>query len=151
MAKPVAYRVFTPPDAREELKRKIEEVPAEHADAILSAYRLLEEAHESGTLELLRGALAAQDSIINHVVGLVSQPEMVNGLRNLIVLGKVLGNINQTFETVSPGDDKVKRRRAPPSLFTLVSRMNTPDARRGIEVAAGLLAALGAAARPLKK
>jgi uncharacterized protein YjgD (DUF1641 family) len=151
MAKPVAYRVFTPPDAREELKRKIEEVPAEHADAILSAYRLLEEAHESGTLELLRGALAAQDSIINHVVGLVSQPEMVNGLRNLIVLGKVLGNINQTFETVSPGDDKVKRRRAPPSLFGLLSRMNTPDARRGIEVAAALLAALGAAARPLKK
>jgi hypothetical protein len=79
---------------------------------------------------------------------------MVNGLRNLIVLGKVLGNIHQTFVTVSPGDDgddKMKRRSAPPSLFTLVSRMNTPDARRGIEVAAGLLAALGAAARPLKK
>jgi uncharacterized protein YjgD (DUF1641 family) len=100
---------------------------------------------------MLRGALAAQDSIINHVVGMVSQPEMVNGLRNLIVLGKVLGNINQTFETVSPDDNKVKRRRAPPSLFGLLSRMNTPDARRGIEVAAGLLAAVGAAARPLKK
>lgn len=151
MAKPVAYRVFTPPDTREELKRKIDAAPAEHADAILSAYRLLEEAHESGTLELLRGALAAQDSIINHVVGMVSQPEMVNGLRNLIVLGKVLGNIHETVETVSIGDDRVKRRRAPPSLFTLVSRMNTPDARRGIEVAAGLLAALGAATRPKKK
>jgi uncharacterized protein YjgD (DUF1641 family) len=151
MAKPVAYRVFTPPDTREELKRRIDAAPAEHADAILSAYRLLEEAHGSGTLELLRGALAAQDSIINHVIGLVSQPEMVHGLRNLIVLGKVLGNISQTFETVSPGDDKVNRRLAPPSLFTLISRMNTPDARRGIEVVAGLLAALGAAARPLKK
>ena len=148
MAKPVAYRVFTPPDAREELKRKIDEAPAEHADAILSGYRLLEQAHESGTLELLRGALAAQDSIINHVVGMVSQPEMVNGLRNLIVLGKVLGNINQTLETGISGDDKAKRRHAPPSIFTLVSRMNTPDARRGIEVAVGLLAALGAAARP---
>jgi uncharacterized protein YjgD (DUF1641 family) len=151
MAKPVAYRVFTPPDTREELKRRIDAAPAEHADAILSAYRLLEEAHASGTLELLRGALAAQDSIINHAIGIVSQPEMVNGLRNLIVLGKVLGNINQTFETVSPGDDKGEKRRTPPSLFTLISRMNTPDARRGIEVAAGLLAALGAAARPLKK
>ncbi|HEY3988138.1 MAG TPA: hypothetical protein VGM02_02485 [Acidobacteriaceae bacterium] len=152
MAKPVAYRVFTPPDTREELKRKIDAAPAEHADAILSAYQLLEQAHESGTLELLRGALAAQDSIINHAVGMVSEPEMVNGLRNLIVLGKVLGNINQTIETAIGGDDKVKRRRsAPPSLFTLVSRMNTPDARRGIEVAAGLLAALGAAARPRKK
>jgi hypothetical protein len=47
MAKPVAYRVFTPPDTREELKRRIDAAPAEHADAILSAYRLLEEAHES--------------------------------------------------------------------------------------------------------
>ncbi|MGB9415639.1 MAG: hypothetical protein WCB58_04930 [Acidobacteriaceae bacterium] len=152
MAKPVAYRVFTPPDAREELKRKIDEAPAEHADAILSGYRLLEQAHESGTLELLRGALAAQDSIINHVVGLVSEPEMMNGLRNLIVLGKVLGNVNnQTIETAIDGDDKVKRRHAPPSLFTLASRMNTPEARRGIEVALGLLAALGAAVRPQKK
>ncbi len=152
MAKPVAYRVFTPPDAREELKRKIDEAPAEHADAILGGYRLLEQAHESGTLELLRGALAAQDSIINHVVGMVSQPEMVNALRNLLVLGKVLGSINpEALETAIGGDDKAKRRHAPPSLFTLVSRMNTPDARRGIDVAAGLLAALGAAARPQKK
>jgi uncharacterized protein YjgD (DUF1641 family) len=152
MAKPVAYRVFSPPDSHEELKRKIDAAPAEHADAILSGYRLLEEAHESGTLELLRGALAAQDSIINHVVGLVSEPEMMNGLRNLIVLGKVLGNINsQTIETAIDGDDKVKRRHAPPSLFKLLSRMNTPDARRGIEVAVGLLAALGASARPQKK
>jgi uncharacterized protein YjgD (DUF1641 family) len=151
MAKPVAYRVFTPPDSREDLKRKIDAAPAEHADAILSAYRLLEEAHESGTLELLRGALAAQDSIINHVVGLVSQPEMVNGLRNLIVLGKVLGNVNQTIDTAIGGDDKLKRRHTPPSLFTLLTRMNTPDARRGIEVAVGLLATLGAAARPRKK
>lgn len=151
MAKPVAYRVFTPPDSREELKRKIDAAPAKHADAILSGYRLLQEAHESGTLELLRGALAAQDSIINHVVGLVSEPEMMNGLRNLIVLGKVLGNIHQTVETTVGGDDKLKRKHAPPSLFTLVSRMNTPDARRGIEVAVGLLAALGASTKPQKK
>jgi uncharacterized protein YjgD (DUF1641 family) len=151
MAKPVAYRVFTPPDTREELKRKIDAAPAEHADAILSAYRLLEQAHESGTLELLRGALAAQDSIINHVVGLVSEPEMVNGLRNLIIFGKVLGTVNQTMETSTGGDDKVKKKNAPPSLFTLMRRMNTPDARRGVEVATGLLAALGAAAQPQRK
>jgi uncharacterized protein YjgD (DUF1641 family) len=152
MAKPVAYRVFTPPDSREELKRKIDAAPMEHADALLSGLRLLEQAHESGTLELLRGALAAQNSIINHVAGLVSQPEMVNALRNLLVLGKVLGSMNpETLETAIGGDDKVRRRHAPPSLFTLVSRMNTPDARRGMDVAAGLLAVLGAAARPQKK
>jgi uncharacterized protein YjgD (DUF1641 family) len=149
MAKPVAYRVFTPPDAREELKRKIDAAPAEHAEAVLSGYRLLEQAHQSGTLELLRGALAAQDSIINHVAGIASQPEMVNALRNLLVFGKVLGSINpETLETAIGGDERVKRKQAPPSIFTLLSRMNTPDARRGMDVAAGLLAALGAAVRP---
>jgi uncharacterized protein YjgD (DUF1641 family) len=77
---------------------------------------------------------------------------MLNALRNLLVLGKVLGSVKpETLETAICGDDKVKRRHAPPSLFTLVSRMNTPDARRGMDVAAGLLAALGAAARPQKK
>ena len=152
MAKPVAYRVFTPADAREDLKRKIDAAPVEHAEAILDGYRLLEQAHESGTLELLRGAMAAQDAIVNHVAGLVSQPEMVNALRNLLILGKVLGSVNpKTLETAIGGDDTTKRKHAPPSLFTLVSRMNTPDARRGLDVAAGLLAALGAAARPQKK
>jgi uncharacterized protein YjgD (DUF1641 family) len=152
MAKPVAYRVFTPADAREELKRKIDAAPAEHAEAVLDGYRLLEQAHQSGALELLRGALAAQDSIINHVVGIASQPEMVNALRNLLVLGKVLGSVNpETLETAIGGDERVKRKHAPPSIFTLLSRMNTPDARRGMDVAAGLLAALGAAARPQTK
>jgi uncharacterized protein YjgD (DUF1641 family) len=152
MAKPVAYRVFTPGDAREELKRKIDAAPTEHAEAILSGFRLLEEAHQSGTLELLRGALAAQDSIINHVVGIASQPEMVNALRNLLVLGKVLGSIHpEMLEAAIGGDDKTKKKHAPPSILTLLSRMNTPDARRGMDVAAGLLAALGAAARPQKK
>jgi uncharacterized protein YjgD (DUF1641 family) len=148
MAKPVAYRVFTPPDAREELKRRIDEAPAEHADAVLSAFRLLEQAHQSGTLELLRGALGAQDSIINHVVDMVSQPEMVNALRNLLVLGKFLGSIDpQTLEAaIGDSGDSENKRHAPPSIFTLLARMNTGDARRGLNVATGLLATLGAAA-----
>ncbi len=151
MAKPVPYRVFTPADAREQLKRKIDDAPVEHAEAVLSAYRLLDQAHRSGALELLRGALGAQDSIINHVADVVTQPEMVNALRNLLIVGKLLGGIDpEALQAAVSGESDGKKSSAPPSLFTLLGSMNTGNARRGLNVATGLLVALGAAAKPPK-
>jgi uncharacterized protein YjgD (DUF1641 family) len=146
MAKPVAYRVFTPADAREELKRKIDEAPLDHAQAVLGAYDLLEQAHRSGTLELLRGMLAAQDTLITHVADLITQPEIVNALRNLLVIGKLVGRINPEVLEASLGSSVEQGRKGAPSVFSLLGRANTGDARRGLDVAMGLLSALGAAA-----
>lgn len=145
MAKPVPYRVFTPADAREELKRKIDAAPLEHAEALLGGYELLEQAHASGALEMLRGLLSAQNDVINHVVDVVSQPEMVNALRNLLVLGKLLGNIDPVTLQAAMVGEYEGRPKAPPSLISLMGRMGTADARRGLNVATGLLSALGAA------
>jgi uncharacterized protein YjgD (DUF1641 family) len=145
MAKPVQYRVFTPADAREELKRRIDAAPLEHADALLGAYDLLEQAHKSGTLQLLRGLLSAQDAVITHVSDVLSSPEMVNALRNLLVVGKLLGNINPTQLQAAMVGEQQGRPTAPPSLLSLMGRMGTADARRGLNVATGLLTALGAA------
>ena len=151
MAKPVPYRVFTPPDAREELKRKIDAAPLEHAEAVLSGYRLLEQAHQSGALELVSGLLAAQDSVINHVVDVVSSAEMVNVLRNLLVVGKLLGSIDpQALQAATSAQHKGKSQ-APPSFFSLLGSLGTADARRGLSVATGLLTALGAAAAKTPK
>lgn len=146
MAKPVGYRVFTPADAREELKRKIDDAPLDHAQAVLGAYDLLEQAHRSGVLELLRGLLAAQDAVVSHVTGVITQPEMVNGLRNLLVLGKLLGRINPEVLEASIGASEEKGAKGAPSLFSLLGRASTGDARRGLDVAMGLLSALGVAA-----
>ena len=151
MAKPVQYRVFTPADAREELKRRIDAAPLEHADALLGAYDLLEQAHKSGTLQLLRGLLSAQDAVITHVADVLSSPEMVNALRNLLVVGKLLGNINPTELQAAMVGEKEGRPTAPPSLLSLVGRMGTADARRGLNVATGLLTALGAAMTKIPK
>jgi uncharacterized protein YjgD (DUF1641 family) len=145
MAKPVAYRVFTPLDAREELKRKIDAAPLEHADALLGAYDLLEQAHKSGTLELVRGLLSAQDAVITHAAGVLSSPEVVNALRNLLIVGKLLGNIKPEELQAAMVGEREGRPTAPPSLISLLGRMGTADARRGLHVATGLLTALGAA------
>jgi len=151
MAKPVAYRVFTPLDAREELKRKIDAAPLEHADALLSAYDLLEQAHKSGTLALLRGLLSAQDAVVTHIADIASSPEMVNALRNLLLVGKLLGNIKPEQLQAAMVGEREGRPTAPPSLISLVGRMGTADARRGLNVATGLLTALGAAMTKISK
>jgi uncharacterized protein YjgD (DUF1641 family) len=147
MAQPVPYRVFTPPTSREELKRRIDDAPVEHAEAVLSAYKLLEQAHQSGTLDMVRGAMAAGDSIINHVVNLVSAPETVTALRNLMLLGKVLAKVdpeslNAALAGLNP-DGSPRTQQNPPSIFSIVRKMNTRDARRGLGVAVDVLAAVG--------
>jgi hypothetical protein len=59
---------------------------------VLSAYDLLQRLHDTGAVAVLRGALGAGDVLVGHVVSLVTAPE--NALRNLILIGKVLGAIN---------------------------------------------------------
>ena len=50
--------------------------------------------HDTGTLDVLRGALGAGDVLVEHVVSLLTAPESIVALRNLILIGKVLGSIN---------------------------------------------------------
>ena len=95
MAKPIELMPKpTGQGAREELQRRLDAAPVEHAEAVLSGYELLQELHESGTLDVLRGLLGAGDQVVRHAVALAIQPEAVNGLRNLLVLSKVLGSVN---------------------------------------------------------
>ena len=46
MAVAVDFRSFTPVDARVDLIKKVEGAPVEHAEAVLSAYDLLQQLHE---------------------------------------------------------------------------------------------------------
>jgi hypothetical protein len=55
MAIAVDFREFTPADSREDLIRRVEQAPVEHAEAVLAAYDLLQRLHEKGLLDLLNG------------------------------------------------------------------------------------------------
>ncbi len=147
MAQPVPYRVFTPPVDQDALTKKLEDLPREHAEALISGYQLLQAAQDSGTLDTLRGALGAGDAIINHVVDLVSAPETVTALRNLFLLGKLLGNINPQILHGALGgvatDGSQRLQEEPPSIFAILRKLSSRDARRGLGVAADLLVAFG--------
>jgi uncharacterized protein YjgD (DUF1641 family) len=147
MAVPVPVKQFIQTDPREELVRRIEDAPVAHADAVLSAYELLQQLHDTGTLDVLRGALGAGDVLVEHVVSLVTAPEAVNALRNLILIGKVLGSINpEVLHAVVEGIPQTTAQTPggkPPSLLALGRRMASQDARRGLAAAVSVMELVG--------
>ena len=147
MAKPVSIKTITQADPREKLQKRVEAAPIDHADAVLSAYALLQSLHDTGTLDVVRGALGAGDVLVEHVVSLLTAPESMVAIRNLIILGKVLGSINpDVLHAIAEGVPKATEQRPgakPPSLFALGRRIASPDARRGLAAAVGVMEVLG--------
>ncbi len=151
MAKPIEFRP-SEQNPRDEIQRRLADAPIEHAEALLACYKLIEEAHNAGALELLRGLLAAQDTVINHASRMLAVPEAAVAIRNGFVLIQLLGRIDPAklsavFEGITTATDKASTQ-SPGSLFGLLSRATSEDARRAMQVG---IAALEAAGRVLKK
>jgi uncharacterized protein YjgD (DUF1641 family) len=145
MAQPVPFRRFIPPDTRDDLARKIDDAPRDYAEALLSSLQLLQQLHDTGTLDLLRGLVGGGDAVVNHVVDIVSAPEMVNALRNVLALSKVLASIDPDALHVAIQGRPDERDSPTPSLFAIGKQMNTEEARMGLATAVRLLTAFGGA------
>jgi uncharacterized protein YjgD (DUF1641 family) len=142
MAVAVDFREFHPVDARNDLIRRVEHAPVEHAEAVLSAYELLQKLHEKGMLELLTGLLSAGDTVVNHVVGVVSSKEMVNALRIGLIFSNLLSSIDpDKLHNIIADAGKEET----PSLLSIGKMATSKDARRGMATAVGLLNVFGAA------
>src|SRR5258708_36106163 len=81
-------------DRREELHSRLEKAPAEHAEAILAGFEVLQGLHDRGVLELLRGVLDGGNKILEIVVEATKTPEEVRGIRNLVSMTKIFGSID---------------------------------------------------------
>ena len=143
MAVAVEFRKFQPKDSREDLLRRVEAAPSEHAEAVLAAYGVLEKLHEADVLNLLSGLLGAKNLVVDRAADVVSSAEMVNLLRISLIAGNLLKNIN-------PGDLHgvlEEAEKVPPSTFQILKRMTSKDARRALGAMGGLLNVFGAALR----
>jgi uncharacterized protein YjgD (DUF1641 family) len=147
MANPIS---FTPRavDPKLELQRRLAAAPNEHAEALLVAFDLLEEAHRQGLLDALHGAIGAKDTIVGLLAKYSAEPLSVNAIRNLLVLGKILGTLepeplSQLSKEMAAAIENHKREHKPPSLWQLCKRATSPDSRRGLSFATHLLSALG--------
>lgn len=139
MAVAVDFRHFQPVDAREDLARRVREAPAEHAEAILAAYDLLQQLHDNDVFSLLSGLLGASDTVVSQVVNLVSSKEMITVLRILLIFGNVLKSVDP--DKLSAVFADTANRDA--SLLSIGKQAASKDARRAMATAVGLLNILG--------
>ena len=148
MAKPVPLHL-PPRDPREELRSRLERAPLEHADAQLATYEVLQGLHDSGVLEALRGLLGSGGKVLEGVVDAARTPESVRAVRNLVVVFKVLGEIDPDvfdgFALALPEAMHHAREQGkePPSLLAILNKFRSRDLRRGLVAINALLEAWG--------
>jgi uncharacterized protein YjgD (DUF1641 family) len=148
MAEPIAFH--TPPrDAREALRARVERAPADHAEAVLAAYDVLQQLHERGILDIVRSGLAAGDELLDKAVDTVDTPEAVRAVRNLLFWRQVLGRIEPEwfrgiFEAIPDGlatatvrpDERI-------GLWKLLRRATSKDSLRGLAAGVAFLESFG--------
>jgi uncharacterized protein YjgD (DUF1641 family) len=149
MAQPIAFDVPVR-DAKKELIAKLEAAPAEHVEAMLDLYALVQSLHEHRVFETARGVLGAGAKIVQHAAAAAEEPEAVAAMRNLIILGKMMSSINpellQCF-AVAVEETLGSERKAPvvepPGLLSLVSQFRQPELRRSMALINRFLDVLG--------
>jgi uncharacterized protein YjgD (DUF1641 family) len=147
MAQPIPLEV-PPRNPRAELQARLLNAPEEHAEAVLAAYDVLQELHNHGVLELMRGALAASDELLDRVVDNVSTPASIRAIRNLLFWRRILGSIEPEwfqgiFQAIPEGIAQATAERKPVGLFGLFRRLSNKDSLRALAAAVDFLEAFG--------
>jgi uncharacterized protein YjgD (DUF1641 family) len=148
MAQPIPLEI-PPRNPRAELRSRLEQAPEEHAEAVLAAYEVLQELHNRGVLEVMRGALAASDEILETVVDNVKTPEAIRAIRNLLFWRQILGSIEPEwfkgiFKAIPEGiAEATAERDKPIGFFGLLRRLTSKDSLRGLAAGIDFLQAFG--------
>ena len=136
-------------DPHAEAKLRLEHAPAEHAEAVLAAYQVLQQLHDRGALEIMNGALAASDELLEKLVDNAKTPEAIRSIRNLLAWQRVLGSIEPEwfkaiFLAIPEGIAKATAERDKPvSIFGLMRRAFSKDSLRAMAAAVDFLEAFG--------
>jgi uncharacterized protein YjgD (DUF1641 family) len=151
MAQPIRFKPKEA-DPKTELLRRLEAAPVQHAEALLVAYDLLEDAHKQGILDALQGAISARDTIVGLLAKYSAEPMSVNAFRNALALGKMLGSVDpeplsRLSKEIFTAVETHQQEAQPPSLWALFKRVRQPDTRRGLSFLTLMLSALGRATK----
>src|SRR5271170_4869178 len=92
MATPILLKL-PPRDPREALHQRVENAPAEHAEALLAAYDILQALHDKGILDILKGGLNSGEKVLEIGVNAANTPEVICGIRNFMILTKLFGTL----------------------------------------------------------
>jgi uncharacterized protein YjgD (DUF1641 family) len=149
MARPIPLEL-PKRDPREELRSRLEQAPAEHAEALLAGLEVLQGLHDRGVLEVLRGVLDGGNKILEIAVEASTTPEAVRGIRSLIIMAKMVGSIDpellKKFTEAVPdalaGAVRAQEKE-PPGVWEALRMLRSKNMRRGLAVMNSVLEALG--------
>ncbi len=149
MARPIPLEL-PKRDPREELRSRLEQAPIEHAEAVLAGFEVLQGLHDRGVLELLRGVLDGGNTILEIAVEATKTPEAIHGIRNLLIMTKIIGAIDpellKKFAVAVPdaleGAAKAQEKE-PPGFWEVLRIVRSRNLRRGLAVMNSALEALG--------
>jgi uncharacterized protein YjgD (DUF1641 family) len=136
-------------DPRIELQARLQNAPAEHAEALLAGYEVLQGLHDRGVLELMRGALGSGDKVLEIAVDAMQSPASIRGIRNLLLLVNMLGAIDpDMLKAFTQGVPEAFRKMVlepePPGLWRLIKDfLWNPDFRHGLAALNTMLEAFG--------
>jgi uncharacterized protein YjgD (DUF1641 family) len=143
-------RLTLPPrDPRAVLQSRLQEAPAEHAEALLAAYEVLQGLHNNGILELLRGVLGSSDEVLEIAVETAKSPQSLRSIRNLILVINMLGDIDPDqlkilTTTTADAVKSVADQPESPGLWKLMTQLLwNKDARRGLSALSSMLSIFG--------
>jgi uncharacterized protein YjgD (DUF1641 family) len=148
MAKPIPLEL-PPRDKRQEMLSRLQSAPVEHAEAILAGYEVLQGLYDAGVLEFLRGLLGLGDKMLGTAVDATRAPESVRIIRNLVLLRKMLSEIDpEQFEGfVEALPEALQRAKEQgeqtPGLLSTLNQFRNRDLLRGISVVNSLLETWG--------
>lgn len=140
MAQAVAFRKFTPGNSREDLARRIREAPADHAEAILAAYELLEKLHDAGLLSLASGVISAGNAIIDRLAVVADSQQAVVALRAALIFGSILNTLD-----ADELHKAMQVQKNDASLFRILKGLTTKESRQVAMIGVNLLNVIGKA------
>jgi len=144
-------------DPRIELQARLQNAPAQHAEALLAAYEVLQGLHNAGALDLMRGALGSRDKVLGVAVQAAESPQSIRALRNLLLLSNMLSEIEpeilKSFTQAVPRALKMMVRQPErPGLWTLIKDfLWNQDFRHGLAAVNTMLEGLGRSLSCAKK
>lgn len=145
-----------PRDRAAEMRSRLEDAPEQHAEALLSAYEVLQAMHEQGVLDILRAGLSAKDQILEKAVDAANTPEAIRAIRNLLFWRSILGSIEPEwfqglFQAIPEGiAQATAERKKPVSVWQIMRRVCSRDSRRAMAAGLDFLEAFGRHLQSLK-
>jgi uncharacterized protein YjgD (DUF1641 family) len=115
---------------------------------------VLQGLHDRGILAALKGALGASDIVLESAVDVVNTPEGIRTMRNLLLLAKLVGNIEPELlgGIVAAVPEALNKGAAaqpnPPGLLSLAQKFGSKESRRGLAAAADILESVGRSIGP---